>query len=264
MAINLAKTEEELTKGMMDKISLSKDRINLETHIVSLSKTVVSLSKKEEIDMSSIYARVAVVMDYSGSMSMLYTNCVVQNTLNRLVPLGLAFDDNDELDVYLFQNDYRKMQPMNLNNYDTYVEKVIDKSGYSMGGTEYAPVIKAIFQGEEHTKRKGLFGRKTVVRENGIVDDTVPTFVMFITDGDNSDKTVTDKVIREISEQNGFIQFVGIGNSNFSYLEKLDNLEGRKKDNTGFMKVESLNNIMDEELYNILLEQFAKWLKGEQ
>ena len=99
---------------MMGKISLSKDKVNLEKHVVSLSKCVVNLSKKSGVDLGSTSAKVVVVLDYSGSMTNLYSNGTVQKTINRLVPLGLTFDDNGSIDVYLFQNDYRKLPDLNL------------------------------------------------------------------------------------------------------------------------------------------------------
>ncbi len=104
--VQLRKNEEELAQEMMEKISLSKDKVNLEKHVVSLSKCVVDLSKKNGVDLGSTSAKVVVVLDYSGSMANLYSNGTVQKTINRLVPLGLTFDDNGSIDVYLFQNDY--------------------------------------------------------------------------------------------------------------------------------------------------------------
>ena len=110
--VQLRKNEEELTKEIMGKISLSKDKVNLEKHVVNLTKCVVDLSKKSNIDLGSAKAKVVVVLDYSGSMCKLYSNGTVQKTINRLVPLGLSFDDNGSIDVYLFQNDYRKLEDL--------------------------------------------------------------------------------------------------------------------------------------------------------
>ena len=261
--INLQKNEQELTSSVMSKISLSKDKDKLEGHVVNLSKCVVDLSKKAEVDLGATRARVVVVLDYSGSMGNLYRNGTVQNTLNRLVPLGLTFDDNGEIDVYLFQNDYRKMDGMNLDNYENYINDVVNKSGYRMVGTCYAPVLNAIINGSTEEKR-GLFGLKKSVGAAGLVDDAQPTFVLFITDGDNSDKSATDKVVIESSEKNVFIQFVGIGTERFEYLRKLDDLEGRKVDNTGFSAMKSLESASDAELYTNILEQFVDWLKITQ
>ncbi len=262
--IKLSKTEEQITREVMGKINLDKDKSKLEKHVINLSKSVIDLSKKSGVDLGATSAKVVVVLDYSGSMSMLYHDGTIQKTLDKLVPLGLTFDDNGSIDVYLFQNSYRKMEDMNLSNYEDYVKTVVDKSGYSMGGTEYAPVLKAIILGGSHKEGGFLgFGAKTVV-DNAIVDSGDPTFIIFITDGENADKSATDEVIRQCSEMNVFIQFIGIGRERFKYLMSLDDMPGRKRDNTGFSKMEDLNKATDKELYTNVLEQFSGWLNGLQ
>ncbi|MBQ3010254.1 MAG: VWA domain-containing protein [Oscillospiraceae bacterium] len=259
--IQLKKNEEELTQHVMGKISLSKDKSKLEKHVVSLSKTVVDLSHKSGVDLGATSAKVVVVLDYSGSMNSLYHNGTVQNTINRLVPLGLTFDDNGTIDVFLFSNDYRKITDLNLGNYEDYVKKVVFTSGYQMGGTSYAPVLKAIIEGET---KKGLFGFGKKVKQEAIVDDGDPTFILFITDGENADKAASDAIIRKSSELNVFIQFIGIGNERFNYLRQLDDMPGRRRDNTGFSKMSDLNKASDSELYTNVLEQFSDWLNGLQ
>lgn len=260
------KDEQELAQKVMNKISLSKDKVNLEKHVVNLSKCVVDLSKKSGVNLGETRAKVVVVLDYSASMSKLYSKGTVQSTLNRLVPLGLTFDDNGAIEVYLFQNDYRKMDDLNLSNYEHYVNDVIMKSDYRMGGTNYAPVLKAIIKGGKTYKQTGFlgFGKKTVLTTAAIVDDGDPTFILFITDGENSDRQQTNEIIRKASEMNFFIQFIGIGSQRFNYLMKLDEMKGRKRDNTGFSKMQDLDQADDQELYAKVLEQFAGWLKGLQ
>lgn len=86
--------EQAFANKIMGKISLSKDKQNLEKHVVNLSKCVVDLSKKSGVDLGNARAKVVVVLDYSGSMTGLYSKGVVQQTINKLVPLGLTFDDN--------------------------------------------------------------------------------------------------------------------------------------------------------------------------
>ena len=262
--VKLRKNEAELTQEVMGKISLSKDKVNLEKHVVNLSKCIVDLSKENDVDLGSTKAKVVVVLDYSGSMTRLNSNGNVQRTINRLVPLGLTIDDNGSIDLYLFQNDFRKLADLNLSNYKRYVQNVIKASGYRMGGTQYAPVLKAIIEGSSH-RQAGLFGfgGKTIA-SGPIVDDGDATFILFITDGENADSGETDKIIKKSSGMNVFIQFIGIGNERFQYLKKLDDLPGRVRDNTGFTKMKDLDKADDRELYTNVLEQFAKWLRGLQ
>jgi hypothetical protein len=252
--------EEQFTNRLMGKINQSHDKVNLEKHVVNLSKCVVDLSAKSGVDLGSTRAKVVVVLDYSGSMSSLYRNGTVQNTINRLVPLGLTFDDNGSIDLYLFQSTFLKLADLDLSNYEHYVKNVVDRSNYPMGGTKYAPVLSAIIDG--YKVQKGFFGGTTFVPP--IVDDGDPTFILFITDGDNADKDASNRVILNSSEKNVFIQFIGIGKTSFKYLEELDDMPGRRRDNTGFSKMADLSSADDEELYTNVLEQFSKWLQGLQ
>ncbi|MDE6591693.1 MAG: VWA domain-containing protein [Oscillospiraceae bacterium] len=254
-----ADSSKQISDRIMGKINLSKDKVNLEKHVVNLSKCVVDLSKKSGVDLGNIRAKVVVALDYSGSMGSLYRNGTVQSTLKRLVPLGLTFDDNGSIDIFLFQNDFRQMEELTLSNYENYVASVINCSGYTMGGTAYAPVLSAIIEG--YSVGKGLFGRSAVPP---IVDNGDPTFILFITDGENADKLASDSIIRRSSGKNVFIQFIGIGNESFKYLKKLDDLPGRVRDNTGFTKMSDLSEADDRVLYTNVLEQFSNWLKGLQ
>lgn len=250
----------QLSERIMGKINLSKDRVNLEKHVVNLSKTVVDLSKKSGVDLGNIRAKVVVALDYSGSMSTLYSNGTVRDTLLRLVPLGLTFDDNGSIDIFLFQSDFRQMEALNLSNYENYIDTVINRSGYTMGGTNYAPVLSAVIEG--YSLRRGLFGGSSYIPP--IVDGGDPTFILFITDGENADKPASDRIIKRASSMNVFIQFIGIGGSSFRYLKKLDDMPGRARDNTGFTKMSDLAGADDSVLYTNVLEQFSCWLKGLQ
>lgn len=262
MAINLTKNEEQLTNEIMSKINLSKDKEALGGYVLNLSKSIINLSKKADIDIGNVRARVMVVLDYSGSMDSDYRYGNVQRVLNKLVPLGLSFDDNGELDVFIFDSSDREVATLNINNYSDYVQKeILDKFGYPRGSTNYAPPLKTIMKmNNPIEKKKGLFGlRKEIVSFDNSGDKF---FVIFITDGDNFDKKETDTVVRQLSHSNTFIQFIGVGKSNFDYLEKLDDLDGRPVDNTGFSKFNSLKDMKSDAVYNAVLEQFAEWLKA--
>ena len=223
--------------------------INLKKSVISLDKSLISLEKKSGINFDGHKAKVAVVMDYSGSMSRLYKNGEVQRTLNRLMPLALRFDDNGELDVWIFDDNYHRLESMDLNNFESYVNEEIIRKGYRMGCTSYAPVLEDVL-------------RKYFVED--AATSHIPTFVVFITDGSNDDKRATNEIIKESSYKNIFIQFVGIGNERFEYLERLDDLTGRPVDNTGFIKVQDMARVDDEQLFNMLLDQYPDWLRNKR
>lgn len=108
------KTETTTSTNSSAKVVLSKAEDGLERHIVRLKK-------EKNIDLSSHRARVFVVMVRSGSMTSLYQSGEIQNVLTRLLPLALKFDDNGELEVYVFNTSCIQMPSMNLSNYESYI-----------------------------------------------------------------------------------------------------------------------------------------------
>ena len=138
---------------------------------------------------------------------------------------------------------------MNLENFENYVKDEITSKNYRMGTTSYAPVLEDVL-------------RKYFVED--AATSNIPTFVVFITDGSNDDKRATNEIIKESSYKNIFIQFVGIGNERFEYLERLDDLTGRPVDNTGFIKVSDMARLSDEQLFDLLLDQYPDWLKNKR
>lgn len=236
-----ATTKIDFTKKIPDTAA----GISLKKNIVNLDKCLVNLSKYKGIDMGMHRAKVAIVLDFSGSMRSLYRNGAVQRTVTRLVPLGLRFDDNGELDAWIFHDSYRRLDGIDLSNFENYVDEVIMGSGEKFGCTSYSPVLKDVFN-------------KYIEEE----PSKFPSFVIFVTDGSNDDRRKTDDIIRLTSKYNMFIQFVGLGtDDDFSYLKKLDNLTGRPVDNTGFIEVADFDRMNDDELYSKLLEQYVDWIK---
>ncbi|ARU56426.1 von Willebrand factor type A metal sensing stress response protein [Oleiphilus messinensis] len=212
-------------------ISLNKNQI------IDLSK----LAAKELADknLSGVNANVAVVLDVSKSMHPLYKDGTVQNTLDRLLALAMKIDDDQQIDAYVFGTTACALNPLTLDDVEGYVEREIVAKHKINQATKYATAIELI--------QKQYFGQKK------------PTFVIFITDGDNSDKAETKRWLVQICREPIFWQFVGIGKEEFKFLTRLDDLPGRAIDNAGFMHVNDLTQISDSELYSRLLGEFPQW-----
>ena len=211
---------------------------------------IVELKKERNI---TTKAQVVVAMDYSGSMSGEYRDGTVQRLTEKLFPLALEFDDDGKLDFYLFDTWVTPKPSVSLNNYQTYV--TINCTG-SMGWTNYAPVLEQIYK-DKFTKWGFLgFGSSTV----DVID--VPVYVIFITDGDNSDHSATERLIREYSSKGMFVQFVGIGSAWFPFLQKLDDMQGRVLDNVDFFSVRDIDSMPSGELYSKLLVEFPEWVNA--
>ena len=260
--VDLKKNEEQITTEILGKINLSKDKQVLGEHVINLSKTVVNLSKENGVDLGDKKARVVVVLDYSGSMRKMYNDGTVQDTLNRLVPLGLKFDDNGTIDTYVFRDDFIRLKDLNIDNYSNYVAEEITKKVDRFGRTVYSPVLRDIYN---NICRKNIIGRiidffKKIFGLK-VKDDTV--FVLFITDGgdETGDYVKCDNVISDMSRTNCFIQFIGIGDNKFKYFERLPKIKNRQSNNTGSTIISKLNTVTDNDLYNVILKDFVKWIR---
>lgn len=109
--------------------------------------------------------------------------------------------------------------------------------------TDYAPVMKAVTEFYEVKNPS---------------DD--PTFVVFITNGDNFDKPEAERAIKKAVEYNIFWKFVGVGDARMSFLEKLDDMEDRVVDNANSIQIKNIKKISDEDLYMQLLEEYGEWI----
>lgn len=196
-----------------------------------------------ENNLNGMRSKVALVLDFSGSMERMFNDGTVQALIERIIPIALKFDDNGELDFWIFENGFNRLNSITMNNFHGLAKEI--KDNYRMGGTNYSPVMNDVI-------------KKYTVEEKS----EVPAYVIFITDGDNFDKHQTTKIIKDTCMENVFWQFVGIGNGSMDYLEKLDDMHGRKRDSVDFFRVERVNYITDESLYKKLLDEYPNWIKS--
>lgn len=224
--------------------------MNKNFELIDLRKNqVIDLKKKHGIE--NLVAQVVLVLDCSLSMNHLFDSGNVQETIARILPVGLGFDDNQSVDVILFHNTVKQMkESITRQNVFTYVD-LIKQTGFLYGGTNYAPAVKEVTS--VFGKKGGFFSKSKKM--------DMPVYVIFITDGECMDKQETDRAIRDASEHAIYFQFVGIGNADFNYLEKLDNLSGRKLDNAGFLKVKDMTKGDDAQIYDALMKEFPTFVQ---
>ena len=213
---------------------------------IDLKKRLVDLSQKaafavNQHGIEGQRAQVVLVLDISASMNALYKSGVVQRIIERMLGLAVNFDDDGQIDLLLFGTNAYPLPPVTLDEIEGYVERVILSQYKIREATNYAPPLRLILN---HYR----------------APQPAPVFVIFLTDGGNADKPASAEVLRELSSQPVFVQFVGIGKEDFPFLRKLDELPGRLIDNAGFMPVNDLDAIKDLELYDRLLNEFPQWL----
>ncbi len=245
------------------RISLEK-RVEKEApHLVSLVKKVgVSLDK---VGLGQHRARVALCLDISGSMHKLYSSGKISRFAERILALAARFDDDGELDVFLFGENAHQPPPMQLANSQAYIQRITQQYPLE-GGTDYAQAMSLI--------RRHYYPTSSATQKQP-QKDRLPVYVMFLTDGQTSNEREAERQIIEASYEPIFWQFMGIGKSNkstkkgfwqqltstdFSFLEKLDTMQNRYIDNANFFSVEMPDQESDEGLYDLLLGEYKEWI----
>ena len=221
------------------KLNLSKEE---SLNLLDLRKTTVANICESIPDLQNMRARVALVLDYSGSMEEMFEDGTVQAAIERIMPIASQFDDDGELDLWIFSNGFNRLESVNMNNFYGMAKKIYEE--YSMGGTNYCPVMRDVVRKYTEEDRSYL-----------------PAYVFFLTDGDNFDKFETELLIKNNCEQPVFWQFIGLGTDDMSFLETLDDMEGRTIDNVDFFRLSKPNHITDEDLYSKIFDEYPNWVK---
>lgn len=213
----------------MTSISLRKEKVG------------IILEKKK---LTSEKARVGLVLDISGSMRSLYKSGEVQEVVERVLAVASQFDDDGALDIWVYDNEFSRLPVATEKNFQGYVEQYIlnNDAVHKFGRNDEPKVMEDVIQ--------------KYIREDPSDD---PVFLIFINDG--GCKPGIKKHIVHSSDKPIFWQFIGIGDSNFDVLKKLDVMEGRFIDNANFFHILKIEKMTDDELYNQLLEEFPMWLK---
>ena len=245
-------------------------RVSLEKRIAREAPQLVNLVKQAGVSLKKVgldqhRAKVALVLDISGSMGALYRRGLVQQFAERILALGCRFDDDGEIDVFLFGAEVHQPAPMGIGNAGDYIKRAIAAHPLE-GDTRYGRAIEAV--------RRFYFPDAGGAARSAPLAAAMPVYVMFVTDGSTSDKAVTEKQLRLASREPIFWQFMGIGkgkkskskwaaavtDSDFPFLEKLDELDGRHVDNANYFSVASPDEHTDAALYDLLMAEYPAWL----
>ncbi len=239
---------EEKSSPAPKKVSLEKKISEGAPKLISLVKPLkVALEKK---NLQETVAKVALVMDISGSMYGTYSDGTVQEIVNKIVPLAVQFDDDGELDFWYYGDICRRMDSVTLQNYEKAVPYNWSNLMDDLGGGNNEPVVMREVIDEYKKSR-------------------LPAYIVFISDGGVSYEDEIKNLLIESSKMPIFWQFVGIGGTGFfsrifggyGILEKLATLSGRYVDNANFFALDDFKKVDNAELYSRLLNEFPNWLK---
>ncbi|MBU5676922.1 VWA domain-containing protein [Alkaliphilus sp. MSJ-5] len=221
------------------KVSLEKKLEKNAPQLVNLAKPLkVALEKNKVPD---IVAKVALILDISGSMTKIYKNRTVQSIVNKILPLAIQFDDNEELDFWYYGSRPKRMEAVTMSNY------------YNAVPVNYKPLMESLGYGNYEP---------AVMRE--IIEEyrtsSIPAYIIFITDGGVGSKREIKNLMIEASKYPIFWQFVGISGFGYGILKQLDTIKDRFVDNANFFALDDFNKVTDDELYDRLLKEFPSWL----
>ena len=97
-------------------------------------------------------------------------------------------------------------------------------------------------------------------QDKSVVRADIPVYVMFLTDGDASDRRLSEKEMILTSYEPIFWSFMGMGGGRFSFLEKLDDLRNRCLDNASLLKAKKPGDMTDEQLYDGIMKEYQTWV----
>ena len=234
---------------LADKTStpLQSQKISLKDKIAEDAPKLISLVKPlkvqiEKRNLQDVVARVALVMDISGSMGPVYENGTVQKIVNKILPVALQFNGG-ELDFWFYGKICERRPAVNLKNYRRAVPldwlNLMQKLGY----VNNEPVVM-----------------REVIAEYKSSD--LPVYVVFVTDGDITFEQEIKDTLTQAAQLPIFWQFVGVHGKNYGVLEDIDTMTGRYVDNANFFALDNFRRVSNDELYSRLFNEFPDWLRA--
>ncbi|MFD0331601.1 VWA domain-containing protein [Streptacidiphilus monticola] len=229
------------------------DRISLRKELVR-----VSLEKRGA---RGIRARVALVLDRTGSMRARYADGTVGRLVERLAPVAAVLDDDGELDAWTFADHCARLPSLRIPELGDWIERHVY---IRSGNRQLPPLPDGSLRVPDHLVH--VFGGNN---EPEVIQDILrayaaepgdPVLVLFFSDGGVNRTKQISALLTEAAAKPLFWQFVGLGRADYGILERFDTLPGRLVDNAGFFQVDDIDRIDDAELYDRLLSEFPQWL----
>lgn len=152
--------------------------------ILNLKKTFELNLTKAGIDVPTLQAKAAI--DCSGSMQDLFRTGWVNHTVDLFIGAALKFDDNGELEMGFFNNNFYAAPVAKMED----AGKYMDTKGAKVrayGGTCFSPIIAAFGeQPEAPQPKRGFMSRLLGLKNPDPVktDDVLRSYVGIVTDGD--------------------------------------------------------------------------------
>ncbi|AZM51817.1 toxic cation resistance protein [Streptomyces sp. WAC 01529] len=205
--------------------------------LVSLTKSAaVSLEKS---GLTGQRAAVYLVLDHSGSMHGFYKDGSVQRLAEQALGLSANLDDDGTVPLIYFGTVAERPVDVRLHSHTGVIDAT--HTAVRWGTTNYGSAMRSVIA---HYQRSGA---------------TDPALVIFQSDGAPDSKPDAKHALQDASSLPIFWAFVGYG-ERIEFLEKLDDLRGRKVDNASFFHARDPHTVSDADLYDGITHEYAGWL----
>lgn len=247
--IRLTKGEERLPIDMRKRLSLRKEQV------------AVSLAKQGA---QGLTARVILVLDASGSMTMLYEKGVIHRVVERMAAVAAQLDENGSMQAWTFASNPARLPDLTIAELPQWMQLHV-----RCGQLKLLPGRARNLQpGQVDMRQVGIQNeeQKVIQEVRGYVHATPQrsaTLVLFFSDGGVYKNREIEQQLRAAVEEPIFWQFIGLGSRNgYGVLEQLDTMAGRRVDNVGFFAVDDIDTVSDAELYDRLLSEFPSYVRA--
>ncbi|MEV4515316.1 VWA domain-containing protein [Dactylosporangium sp. NPDC049525] len=237
VAVPVAQPAVTLTKAK--QISLAKPAAGASS--VDLRKYAVAVSLvKSGLDGRTF--RVVLAIDCSGSTKKLFRSGVMQRSLERMVAIADLLDDNGEMEVWFFGDFPVRSAPVRTTTAPDYLERQAADKKRAEGGNFEPRVMKEILDWSTAEPSPH------------------PTLVLFWSDGGvHAEKQITELLVRS-SNRPVYWMFLGLGVADYGVLARLDNVRGGVVDNAGFLPIDDIDLLSDDDLYGQIFGTFvSRW-----
>lgn len=238
--------EERLPIDMRKRLNLRKEQVTL------------SLRKAGAAD---VRARIVLVLDASGSMSLLYSKGVVKATVERMAAVSAQLDEDGTMQAWTFGSHPGRLPDLTIGELPQWLDLHVRV------GAMFKQKARKLRPGQLDMGRVGIGNeeQKVIAEVRDFVrgnPSTEPTLVLFFSDGGVYRNREIEQQLTQASSEPIFWQFVGLGEANFGVLERFDELAGRQVDNAGFFKVPAIDALPDADLYDLVLSEFPRWIRA--
>lgn len=247
-------------------MGLSLDKISAQAPgLLSLAKTAI-----EVVDLSGLNgqkAKVAVALDYSGSMQDVYRSGAMQRLVEKALALATQFDDDGSIDFFVFDSTAAYLGEISIDDFAGSVDRLT--KGRRMGSTNYSDAFLTVRNhfgfAPPAPPKKGFFGlRKAQPAQSGSAAPSqaeMPVYALFLTDGSPDNKKAAIQALTEVSTAPIFWKFLSIGKQPMEFLEQLDTLEERFVDNAHYEPIGDVDLIGNAALFKKMLQEFPDWIR---